>query len=84
MLSKIQISLIQANIKNMFLAGDDTLSKLFKSYLEEYAVYNFIKRMIEGSKHCSIVMKNVLLKNLWWIKKMMKILKTLLNVGFVG
>ena len=38
--------------------------------------------MIKESKYCSDVMKNILSKNLWWLKKTMKIFKTLLNVGF--
>ena len=33
-------------------------------YLDEDAVYNFISSMIEESKYCSDVMKNILTKNL--------------------
>ena len=36
---------------------DDKLSKPFKSYLGEHAVYSFISSMIEESKYCSDVMK---------------------------
>ena len=36
---------------------DDTFSKLYKSYLSEDAVYNFIKSMVEENKNCSAVMK---------------------------
>ena len=40
--------------------------------------------MVEESKYCEVVMKkNILTKNLWWLKKEMKTLRTLLNVGFV-
>ena len=37
---------------------DDKFSKLFKSYLGEYAAYNFISSIIEESKYFSDVMKN--------------------------
>ena len=43
---------------------DDKFSKLFKSYLGKDAVYSFISSMIEESKYCSDVMKNILTKNL--------------------
>ena len=36
---------------------DHKFSKLFKSYLSEDAVYNFISAMIEESKYCTDVMK---------------------------
>ena len=58
---------------------DDKFSKPFKSYLDEDVVYNFISRMIEASKYYSDVIKTILTKNLWWLKKIMKILRTLLN-----
>ena len=68
---------------------DDKFSKAFTSYLGkdvqfnvQYKVYNFISDMIEESKYCNDMMKNILTRNLWWLKKTMKILKTLLNVGF--
>ena len=49
--SKIELSLIRTNIKNMLLVSydyklrcvDDMFSKPFKSYLGEDAVYNFVK-----------------------------------------
>ena len=71
--SKIEMSLILRNIKNILLAlsysyklkcVDDKFSKLFKSYLGEGAVYNFISSMIEESKYCSDQMKKKLTKNL--------------------
>ena len=62
---------------------DEKFSKLFKIYLRKDAVYNFINSMIEESKYCSKAMKNILTKNLWWLKKTIKILRTLLNVEFV-
>ena len=43
---------------------DNKSSKLFKSYLREDAVYNFINSMIEESKYCSDVMKKNLSKEL--------------------
>ena len=36
---------------------DDRFRKLFRSYLGEDAVYNFVNSMIEESKYCSEVMK---------------------------
>ena len=71
--SKIEMSLILRNIKNILLAlsygyklkcVDDKFSKLFKSYLREGAVYNFISSMIEESKYCTDLMKKKLTKNL--------------------
>ena len=44
---------------------DDNFSKLFKIYLGEDAVYNFINNMIEGSKYCSDVMKKHFNKELF-------------------
>ena len=53
---------------------DDKCSKPFKFYLGQEAVYNFVNNsMIKESKYCTDMMK----------KKMMKILKTLVSVGFV-
>ena len=43
---------------------DDKFSKSFKSYLGEDVVYNFISSMIEESKYCSDMIKNILKKNL--------------------
>ena len=62
---------------------DDNFSKPFKSYLGKDTVYNFIKSTIKESKYSNEVMKNILAKNLWWLKKRMKILRTLQNVEFV-
>ena len=65
------------------VVADDKFSKPFKSYLGQNTDYNFISSMIEGSKYCSdVTKKNILTKNLWWPEKIMKILRTLLNVGF--
>ena len=60
---------MQTKIKNKF-------SKRFKTYLDEDAFYNFINSMIKESKCYSDVIKNILTKNLSWLKKTMKILKT--------
>ena len=62
---------------------DDNFSKPFKTHLDKDAAYNFIDNIIEESKCCSEVIKNISTKNLWWLKKAMKILRTLLNVGSV-
>ena len=43
---------------------DDKFSKSFKSHLGEDAVDNFINSMIEESKYCSGVIKNISTKNL--------------------
>ena len=43
---------------------DDKFSKPFKSCLGEYAVYNYISSMLEGSKYCNEVMKKHFNKNL--------------------
>ena len=44
---------------------DDKFSNPFKTYLGEDVVYNFINSMIEESKYCSDVIKNIFTKNLW-------------------
>ena len=36
---------------------DEKFRKLFKWYLGEYAIYNFIISIVEESKYCSDVMK---------------------------
>ena len=50
--------------------------KPFKTHLGKDTVYNSINNMIEESKY-----ENILTKNFWWLKKKMKILRTLLNVS---
>ena len=62
---------------------DDKFSKPLKSYLGEDAVYNLISSMIKEVNIVVLWWKNILTKNLWWLKKTMKILRTLLNVEFV-
>ena len=62
---------------------DDKLSKSFKTYLGKDTVYNFNSCIITESKYCSEMMKNILTKNFWWLKKTMKILRTLHNIGSV-
>ena len=47
--------------------------------LGEDAVYNCIDSMIKESKYCSDVIKEFLTKNFSWLRKIMKILRTLLN-----
>ena len=71
--SKGQISLIETNIKNMFVTVKnmfvlvfvgDKFSKPFDSYLGEDDFYNFIISMVEESKYCSdVVNKKILTKN---------------------
>ena len=48
---------------------DDKFSNLFKSYLGEDAVYNFISSMIEKNKYCSDVMKKHFNKELFMAKE---------------
>ena len=48
---------------------DDKLNKLFKSYLGNDAVSNFISSIIEESKYCSDIMKNYFNKKFVMIKK---------------
>ena len=43
---------------------DDNFSKSFKTHLGKDAVYNFINNIIEESKCCSEVIKNISTKNL--------------------
>ena len=62
---------------------DDKFSKRFKTYLGEDTAYNFINNVIEENEYCNEVQKNILTKNLWLLKMTMKILRPLLNVGFV-
>ena len=38
--------------------------------------------MVEKSKYCGYMMKNILTKNLYWLNKIKEILKTLGNAGF--
>ena len=47
------------------------LESLFKSYLDEDVLYNFINSMTEKSKVCIDIKKNKLTRNLWWLKKIM-------------
>ena len=54
---------------------DDKFSKLLKLYLGEDGVYNFVNSMIEEN--------TAVMTNLKWLKKMLKIVRALLNVGFV-
>ena len=55
---------IACNYGYKLVSDGDKFSKLFKSYLGEDAVCNFINSMIEESKYCSDVMKqNIEKKN---------------------
>ena len=60
---------------------DDKFSKPFRSYLGEDAVYKFINSLIKKVNNVVIWWKKIITRNLWWLKKIIKILKTLLNVG---
>ena len=53
----------------------------FKSYLDKNIVFQCISRMIEESKYCSHLMKKHFNKELVMTKKVMKMLRTRLNVG---
>ena len=64
----------------MFLVGyklvivDDQFSKSFMLYLGEDGGCKFIKRMVKERKYCSCVWwKNILIRKMPWLKKMMKI-----------
>ena len=61
---------------------DDKFSKPFKPYVREDAVCNFINSMIKESKYYSEAIIKLLTKNLWWLKRIMKFLRTLLKFGF--
>ena len=75
--SKIQVSLIVANIKNMLLlvigyklvCVDDKFSKPFKSSLDEDAIYNFMNSIIKESKYCTNIMQKYFNKALAMTKK---------------
>ena len=64
-----------------FVCVNDKFSKLFKTYLGEGAVYNFINSIIEESKYCSDVMKKHFNKELLMTCDDLRILRTQLNVG---
>ena len=49
---------------NKLVCVDDKITKSFSSYLGDDAVNNFINNMIEKSKYCTDIMKNILKKNL--------------------
>ena len=58
-------------------------SVIFKSYLGEDTIYNFINSLVEESTYCTDVMKKHFKKKLVMTKRDLNILRTLLNVGFV-
>ena len=62
---------------------DDKFSKSFKLYVDENVVCNFISSMVQESKYCNDKMKIILTKNYQCLKKIIKILRTLPNVGSV-
>ena len=64
-----------------FVCVNDKFSKLFKTYLGEGAVYNFINSIIEESKYCSDVMQKHFNKELLMTCDDLRILRTQLNVG---
>ena len=55
-------------------------SKSFKSYLGKGAVCNCVNNVIEENKYCTGIMKKQFNKELVRTKKIVKILRTLLNV----
>ena len=75
--SKIQKSLVQANIKKRIACSygyklvcvEYKFSKPFQTYLDKDAVYNFINNMIEKSEYCTDVMKKYFSKELVMTKK---------------
>ena len=58
------------------ICADDKISKHFKSYLSEDAVYNFINSMVKESKYCTNLMKKHFNKELVMTKKENKDFKT--------
>ena len=58
-------------------------SVIFKSYLGEDTIYNFINSLVEESTYCTDVMKKHFNEKLVMTKRDLNILRTLLNVGFV-
>ena len=62
---------------------DDKFSKPFKLCLLEDAAYNFINNIIKESKYCSDVVEEHFHKELVMTKNRMKILRAVLNVGFM-
>ena len=46
------------------VCADDKFSNPFKTYLDKDGVYSFINNMLEESKYCSVVMKNIFTNNL--------------------
>ena len=59
---------------------DDQFCKPFHLYLVQDAVHKLSTSMTKESKYCSGMMKK---KNLLWLKKIMKILRVLQNVGIM-
>ena len=62
---------------------DDKFSEPLNSYSDQDAVYNFINSMFKESKYLFEVTKTHFNKKLVMTKKMMQVLRTLLNVGSV-
>ena len=62
------------------ICADDKISKPFKSYLSEDAVYNFINSMVKESKYCTNLMKKHFNKELVMTKKENEDFKTPPNV----
>ena len=58
-------------------------SVIFKSYLGEDTIYNFINSLVEESTYCTDVMKKHFNEKLVMTKRDLNILRTLLNVEFV-
>ena len=58
---------------------DDIFTKPFKSYWREDSVYNFINNMTEEVRIIARWWKNISTTNVWWLKRAMKILRTVLN-----
>ena len=65
------------------VCGDYKISKPFNSHLGEDAVYNFINSMLEENKYFNDEVVKHFNKEIVMTKDIMKILRTLLNVGFV-
>ena len=59
---------------------DDQFTKPFVSKLDQYVIHTFIVNMVKESKYCDNTMKNILVKNLLLLNKMLEIFIALQNV----
>ena len=90
MRSKVEISLMQINIKSMFLEVngyelvclDDTFSKPFMLWVTEHAVYSFLIVFLKKINTTVMWWKDILIKKLWCLKTVIKNLGAGPNILF--